>query len=201
LGFGAPHKNEQHFPFRLVGSSPHKNVLSSLNSITNNNNPLSFFSFWTKLVPINQRRIMGSASSTPTAAKAGKSKISTEESKLYPVYGRKDIMSKKKHGTSDTPVQLDLRWNCNRNEADKICNFNRHGAEWRGTKRPGFVVCDLVLPCTFESLLGCVKLLISMYSYILSTFIQIVIHNTQAPLPRILPLPKNLNVARNKKSP
>jgi hypothetical protein len=109
-----------------------KKVLSSPDSTTNSNR-LPFFSIGTKLVPTNQQR-MGCASSTPTAAVAGKSKISTEESKLYPVYGRKDIMSNKKHGTSDTPVQLDLRWNCNRNEADKICNFNRHGAEWKGTK-------------------------------------------------------------------
>jgi len=54
------------------------------------------------------------------------------------VVGGESIMSKKKHGTSDTPVQENLRWNCDRKVADKICNFNRHYAEssgyWTSTK-------------------------------------------------------------------
>mmetsp|Transcript_18544 Transcript_18544/g.33602 ORF Transcript_18544/g.33602 Transcript_18544/m.33602 type:complete len:195 (+) Transcript_18544:327-911(+) len=47
------------------------------------------------------------------------------------------IMSPKRHGTSNTPVQQDLRWNCDVATADRICNFNRHYAEhsgyWRTT--------------------------------------------------------------------
>jgi peptide methionine sulfoxide reductase MsrB len=47
------------------------------------------------------------------------------------------IMSRKAHGTSKTPVQKNLRWNCDYETADRICNFNRHGAErsgyWRTT--------------------------------------------------------------------
>ena len=35
-------------------------------------------------------------------------------------------------GTSATPVQKDLRWNCDVQTADRICNFNRHYAEYRG---------------------------------------------------------------------
>eukprot|EP00541_Cyclophora_tenuis_P016102 CAMPEP_0116557468 /NCGR_PEP_ID=MMETSP0397-20121206/9257_1 /TAXON_ID=216820 /ORGANISM="Cyclophora tenuis, Strain ECT3854" /LENGTH=167 /DNA_ID=CAMNT_0004082929 /DNA_START=392 /DNA_END=895 /DNA_ORIENTATION=- len=35
-------------------------------------------------------------------------------------------------GTSDRPVQEDLRWSCDVGLADKICNFNRHGAERLG---------------------------------------------------------------------
>lgn len=35
-------------------------------------------------------------------------------------------------GTSDTPVQENLRWGCDRKTADNICNFNRHYAEFRG---------------------------------------------------------------------
>jgi hypothetical protein len=42
------------------------------------------------------------------------------------------VMSRKKHGTSDRPVQEDLRWNCDRDTADRICNFNRHYAEFAG---------------------------------------------------------------------
>merc|ERR1712100_437405 len=48
------------------------------------------------------------------------------------VMGTEDIMSPKVHGTSDTPVQSDLRWNCDVKTADKICNFNRHYAEHSG---------------------------------------------------------------------
>ena len=35
-------------------------------------------------------------------------------------------------GTSATPVQKDLRWNCDVQTADRICNFNRHYAEFAG---------------------------------------------------------------------
>ena len=35
-------------------------------------------------------------------------------------------------GTSATPVQKDLRWNCDAQTADRICNFNRHYAEFAG---------------------------------------------------------------------
>jgi hypothetical protein len=37
-------------------------------------------------------------------------------------------MKPKKHGTSESPVQDKLLWNCDRAKADKICNFNRHYA-------------------------------------------------------------------------
>eukprot|EP00545_Synedropsis_sp_CCMP1620_P012919 CAMPEP_0119004898 /NCGR_PEP_ID=MMETSP1176-20130426/1419_1 /TAXON_ID=265551 /ORGANISM="Synedropsis recta cf, Strain CCMP1620" /LENGTH=151 /DNA_ID=CAMNT_0006956659 /DNA_START=160 /DNA_END=615 /DNA_ORIENTATION=- len=38
-------------------------------------------------------------------------------------------MAPKAHGTSATPVQSTLRWNCDNKLADRICNFNRHYAE------------------------------------------------------------------------
>jgi peptide methionine sulfoxide reductase MsrB len=41
-------------------------------------------------------------------------------------------MTKKSHGTSNAPVQQDLRWNCDVATADRICNFNRHYAERSG---------------------------------------------------------------------
>eukprot|EP00798_Chlamydomonas_sp_ICE-L_P004982 gene4982-34760_t len=47
------------------------------------------------------------------------------------------LMKKKAHGTSDAPAQSNLRWGCDPQLADKICNFNRHYAEhsgyWTGT--------------------------------------------------------------------
>ena len=50
-------------------------------------------------------------------------------------------MSKKAHGTSQTPVQENLKWNADRALADRICNFNRHGAEQFGywSKRTTFL--------------------------------------------------------------
>lgn len=48
------------------------------------------------------------------------------------VHGDESIMSPKEHGTSKTPVQSKLRWNCDSKVADQICNFNRHYAEYSG---------------------------------------------------------------------
>ncbi|GFH61113.1 hypothetical protein CTEN210_17589 [Chaetoceros tenuissimus] len=48
------------------------------------------------------------------------------------VMGDEEIMSPKAHGTSANPVMENLRWECDREVADKICNFNRHYAEYRG---------------------------------------------------------------------
>lgn len=46
--------------------------------------------------------------------------------------GSESIMKKKAHGTSATPVQENLRWQCDRDVADRICNFNRRYAERSG---------------------------------------------------------------------
>mmetsp|Transcript_24996 Transcript_24996/g.30737 ORF Transcript_24996/g.30737 Transcript_24996/m.30737 type:complete len:223 (-) Transcript_24996:139-807(-) len=48
------------------------------------------------------------------------------------VMGDESIMSPKAHGTSETPVQSNLRWDCDKETADRICNYNRHYAEYRG---------------------------------------------------------------------
>ena len=49
-----------------------------------------------------------------------------------PVTGTESIMSRKAHGTTATPVQESLRWNCDRKKADEICCYNRHYAEFSG---------------------------------------------------------------------
>jgi hypothetical protein len=54
------------------------------------------------------------------------------KSSQYPVYADESVMSQKNHGTSDKPVQSNLRWNCDFSTADRICNFNRHYAEYAG---------------------------------------------------------------------
>lgn len=48
------------------------------------------------------------------------------------VMGDESIMSPKEHGTSKVPVQPNLRWGCDTQTADRICNFNRHYAEHSG---------------------------------------------------------------------
>eukprot|EP01104_Vermistella_antarctica_P015298 TRINITY_DN497_c0_g1_i6.p1 TRINITY_DN497_c0_g1~~TRINITY_DN497_c0_g1_i6.p1 ORF type:complete len:158 (-),score=25.23 TRINITY_DN497_c0_g1_i6:74-547(-) len=48
------------------------------------------------------------------------------------VIGDDSIMDQKEHGTSRTPVQQDLRYKVDVQNADKICNYNRHYAERSG---------------------------------------------------------------------
>ena len=50
----------------------------------------------------------------------------------YPILGDESIMSQKAHGTTDKPVQENLKWNVDRARADQICSFNRHYAEYSG---------------------------------------------------------------------
>ncbi len=42
------------------------------------------------------------------------------------VRGDESLMSQKAHGTTESPVQPNLRWSVARDTADKICSFNRH---------------------------------------------------------------------------
>lgn len=44
-------------------------------------------------------------------------------------FGGESIMSPKAHGTTETPVQKNLRFSVNNQLADRICSFNRHFAE------------------------------------------------------------------------
>eukprot|EP01084_Bolivina_argentea_P198023 339224_1 len=46
--------------------------------------------------------------------------------------GDESLMSPKQHGTCTQTVQNPLRWNCNRDTADRICCFNRDSAENSG---------------------------------------------------------------------
>lgn len=64
--------------------------------------------------------------------KKATNKTAANDGPKFPIVGDSSIMSKKKHGTSNTPVQADLRWGCDRKTADRICNFNRHYAEHAG---------------------------------------------------------------------
>lgn len=50
----------------------------------------------------------------------------------FPVRGDESIMSQKEHGTSNYPVQENLRWKVDNALADRIVNFNRRYAEYSG---------------------------------------------------------------------
>jgi len=80
----------------------------------------------------------------PTAFKVGSSgsanvtqrnlfnRLFGSSSSQYPIMADESVMSPKSHGTSESPVQKNLRWNCDNDTADRICNFNRHYAEHAG---------------------------------------------------------------------
>ena len=57
-----------------------------------------------------------------TAATTRKVKMTNDSAR--PVVGEESIMRKKRHGTSETSVQKGLRWGCDWDTADRICNFN-----------------------------------------------------------------------------
>lgn len=50
----------------------------------------------------------------------------------YVQFCTEDVMSPKAHGSTEKPVQKNLRWNVDRRTANRICCFNRDGAEYRG---------------------------------------------------------------------
>mmetsp|Transcript_23913 Transcript_23913/g.59653 ORF Transcript_23913/g.59653 Transcript_23913/m.59653 type:complete len:150 (-) Transcript_23913:418-867(-) len=56
--------------------------------------------------------------------------------------GEESLMRKKAHGTSETPVQSNLKWGCDVKLADRICNFNRHYAENSGYFRSTSYVAE-----------------------------------------------------------
>ena len=63
------------------------------------------------------------------------SSTSLSMAEKLPVMAPEEVMSPKAHGTSEAPVMKDLRWNCDYETSDRICNFNRHYAEYAGETR------------------------------------------------------------------
>lgn len=50
----------------------------------------------------------------------------------FPILGSEDLMKPKQHGSSSSPVQSKLKWGCDVQLADRICNYNRRWAENAG---------------------------------------------------------------------
>mmetsp|Transcript_20273 Transcript_20273/g.30488 ORF Transcript_20273/g.30488 Transcript_20273/m.30488 type:complete len:205 (+) Transcript_20273:87-701(+) len=68
--------------------------------------------------------------SRPAAFYTSSSNLAMAEK--LPILAQEEVMSQKAHGTSEKPVMKELRWNCDYDTADRICNFNRHYAEYAG---------------------------------------------------------------------
>ena len=75
-------------------------------------------------------------------------KISTTSAarSRYPIFLSDDVMKPKAHGTSQSPVQSKLRWNCDVSLADKMCNYNRNWAEFAGYWRTTSFLTEVTNP-------------------------------------------------------
>jgi len=78
---------------------------------------------------------MGAVSIAPFSSGVGKAHAAEL---ALPVTGGKmvkcteQVMAPKTHGTTEKPVQEDLRYGVDRKTADRICSYNRHYAEYSG---------------------------------------------------------------------
>ena len=86
----------------------------------------------TKVVTVGEAKpVEAEAATEAKAAAAPKTELAPMPDKC-PVVAPESVMDQKAHGTSETPVQQDLRWGCDWDTADRICNYNRHYAEHSG---------------------------------------------------------------------
>jgi hypothetical protein len=84
------------------------------------------------LMAHSARGFTSPASMSRTFTRAAALRMAASTDKL-PLVAAEDVMSPKAHGTSEKPVMKELRWGCDYDTADRICNFNRHYAEYAGT--------------------------------------------------------------------
>ena len=71
-----------------------------------------------------------SARSTPSAFVAGSrafqsTSLNAAPDQKLPIICEESVMAPKAHGTSEKPVMKELKWGCDYDTADRICNFNR----------------------------------------------------------------------------
>ena len=87
----------------------------------------------TLLMSMPRRAVLSSALGV-LALNSGAPPASAAELKVggSPVMGDESIMAPKAHGTSASPVQKDLKWNVDVENADRITNYNRRFAEYGG---------------------------------------------------------------------
>jgi hypothetical protein len=105
--------------------------------------------------------LLSSSSKTNTSLAAT---MSNQTKKSFPIYIDESVMSQKAHGTCEKPVMVKLRWNCDRETADRICCFNRHYAEY-SVSRGDVTVHGIIL------LISCHCCLIVLKSLVCGSFI------------------------------
>jgi len=69
---------------------------------------------------------------TQTVALFGLGSPAAGKDSKYPIIADEEVMKPKAHGTSEKPVMKNLKWGADFETADRICNFNRHYAEFAG---------------------------------------------------------------------
>lgn len=74
----------------------------------------------------------GSRTLQSTSAGALYASSAAPNKQKFPILCDESVMSPKAHGTSEKPVMKNLKWGCDYDTADRICNFNRHYAEYAG---------------------------------------------------------------------
>ena len=84
-----------------------------------------------KFVSVSILALMARSASA-FAPGSSRAAFTTKLHEKLPIVASEDVMSQKAHGTSEKPVMTDLRWSCDGEVADRICNFNRHYAEYAG---------------------------------------------------------------------
>lgn len=77
-------------------------------------------------------RSTSSRAFSPSPRAFSRTAIALSATQQLPLLADEDVMSQKAHGTSEKPVMKNLRWGCDYDTADRICNFNRHYAEYAG---------------------------------------------------------------------
>merc|ERR1719171_1111368 len=84
----------------------------------------------------SRRAALSSASSFALALSSGRLPVSAADALPVtggaPVFGPESIMAQKAHGTSEAPVQKNLKWAVDQDVADRITNYNRRFAEYAG---------------------------------------------------------------------
>lgn len=83
-----------------------------------------------------RRAVINSASSFALGALALGSGLPASAADVQvggsPVFAQESVMAPKAHGTSDAPVQKNLKWAVDQDTADRITNYNRRYAEFGG---------------------------------------------------------------------
>jgi len=75
--------------------------------------------------------------------------LSSLASTKLPVMAEESIMSQKTHGTSEKPVQKNLRWNCDYETADRICKSIDQYVFWKVEHASQLLLTNFIIDLLF----------------------------------------------------